>query len=147
VVASMPLSYKGELIEDFSVTFKDGRVSQVKAKRNQHLLEQMVNMDEGARMLGEVALVPFESPIRQSGVLFYNTLFDENAACHLALGRGFTNAIVDYEKYGKEDFARLGINESMIHVDFMIGSRELNIDGYTHDGRRVAIFKHGSWAF
>ncbi|MFA5235567.1 MAG: aminopeptidase [Bacilli bacterium] len=147
VFASMPLSYKGELIEDFSITFKDGRVSQVKAKRNQHLLEQMVNMDEGALMLGEVALVPFESPIRQSGVLFFNTLFDENAACHLALGRGFTNTIVNYEKYQKEDFARLGINDSMIHVDFMIGSRELNIDGYTRDGRRVPIFKHGSWAF
>jgi aminopeptidase len=147
VVASMPLSYKGELIEDFSVTFKDGRVSEVKAKRNQHLLEQMVNMDEGARMLGEVALVPFESPIRQSGVLFYNTLFDENAACHLALGRGFSNCIANYEKYKKEDFARLGINDSMIHVDFMIGSRDLSIVGYTRDGRRVQIFKHGSWAF
>ena len=147
VVASMPLSYKGELIEDFSVTFKDGKVSEVFAKRNQHLLEQMVNMDEGAKMLGEVALVPFESPIRQSGVLFYNTLFDENAACHLALGRGFTNAITNYEKYNKEDFAKLGVNESMIHVDFMIGTRELNITGFTRDGRAIPIFKQGSWAF
>ncbi len=147
VVASMPLSYKGELIEDFSVTFKDGRVSAVKAARNQHLLEQMITMDEGAKMLGEVALVPFESPIRQSGVLFYNTLFDENAACHLALGRGFTNAIRNYDKYKKDDFPRLGINDSMIHVDFMIGSRELDIVGFTKDGRKVSIFKHGSWAF
>jgi aminopeptidase len=121
----MPLSYKGELIEDFSVTFKDGKVSAVSAKRNQNLLEQMIAMDEGAKMLGEVALVPFESPIRQSGVLFYNTLFDENAACHLALGRGFSNAIKNYDKYTKEDFARLGVNESMIHVDFMIGTKNL----------------------
>lgn len=147
VVASMPLSYKGELIEDFSVTFKDGKVSEVSAKRNQHLLEQMVKMDEGASMLGEVALVPFESPIRQSGVLFYNTLFDENAACHLALGRGFSNAIKNYEKYGKDEFVKLGVNESMIHVDFMIGTRELNITGFTRDGRKIPIFKHGSWAF
>ncbi|HOJ45129.1 MAG TPA: aminopeptidase [Bacilli bacterium] len=147
VVASMPLSYKGELIEDFSVTFKDGKVSAVSAKRNQNLLEQMIAMDEGAKMLGEVALVPFESPIRQSGVLFYNTLFDENAACHLALGRGFSNAIKNYDKYTKEDFARLGVNESMIHVDFMIGTRELNITGFSRDGRQIPIFEHGSWAF
>jgi len=147
VVASMPLSYKGELIEDFSVTFKDGKVSAVSAKRNQNLLEQMIGMDEGAKMLGEVALVPFESPIRQSGVLFYNTLFDENAACHLALGRGFSNAIKNYDKYSKEDFAKLGVNESMIHVDFMIGTRELTITGFSRDGRQIPIFKHGSWAF
>jgi len=147
VVASMPLSYKGELIEDFSVTFKDGKVSAVSAKRNQNLLEQMISMDEGAKMLGEVALVPFESPIRQSGVLFYNTLFDENAACHLALGRGFSNAIKNYDKYSKEDFAKLGVNESMIHVDFMIGTRELTITGFSRDGRQIPIFKHGSWAF
>jgi aminopeptidase len=147
VVASMPLSYKGELIEDFSVTFKDGKVSAVSAKRNQNLLEQMIAMDEGAKMLGEVALVPFESPIRQSGVLFYNTLFDENAACHLALGRGFSNAIKNYDKYTKEDFARLGVNESMIHVDFMIGTRELTITGFGRDGRQIPIFEHGSWAF
>lgn len=147
VVASMPLSYKGELIEDFSVTFKDGKVSEVSAKRNQNLLEQMIGMDEGAKMLGEVALVPYESPIRQSGVLFYNTLFDENAACHLALGRGFSNAIKNYDKYSKEDFAKLGVNESMIHVDFMIGTRELTITGFSRDGRQIPIFKHGSWAF
>lgn len=147
VVASMPLSYKGELIEDFSVTFKDGKVSAVSAKRNQNLLEQMIAMDEGAKMLGEVALVPFESPIRQSGVLFYNTLFDENAACHLALGRGFSNAIKNYDKYNQEDFAKIGVNESMIHVDFMIGTRELAITGFSRDGRQIPIFEHGSWAF
>jgi aminopeptidase len=147
VVATMPLSYRGELIEDFSVTFKDGRVSEVHAKKNQALLEQMISMDEGAKMLGEVALVPFESPIRQSGVLFFNTLFDENAACHLALGRGFSNAVKGYDKMKKADFDRLGVNDSMIHVDFMIGSRTLNITGFTRDGRQIPIFKNGSWAF
>lgn len=147
IVASMPLSYRGELIEDFSVTFKSGKVSEVAAKRNQSLLEQMVKMDEGASMLGEVALVPYESPIRKSGVLFYNTLFDENAACHFALGRGFSNAVKGFEKMKQEDFKALGVNESMIHVDFMIGTRDLDIVGYTKDGQRIQIFKHGSWAF
>ena len=91
-------------------------------------------------------MVPFESPINQTGVLFYNTLYDENASCHLALGRGFTDSVKDFEKKTKEDFDRFGINDSMIHEDFMIGSRDLSVIGTTRDGRKVKIFENGTWA-
>ena len=104
-------------------------------------------MDEGAAYLGECALVPYDSPIRESGILFYNTLFDENAACHLALGMGFSNCIKDYEKYTLEECRQKGINESMEHEDFMIGSKDLSITAYTRDGKKVPIFKDGNWAF
>jgi len=148
VFAAMPLSFKGEVIENFGFEFKDGKVVDIygpdKAK---DLLKQLITMDEGSAMLGEVALVPFESPIRQSGVLFYNTLFDENAACHLALGRGFSNCVKGFEKMKQEDFRTLGVNESMMHVDFMFGTRHTNVVGYTKDGKAIPIFKEGSWAF
>ena len=107
----------------------------------------MVSMDEGAAYLGECALVPFESPVNQTGVLFLNTLFDENAVCHFALGRGFTDCIKDYEKYSQEDYVKMGLNQSMIHVDFMIGTKDLTINAYTKDGKKVEIFKNGTWAF
>lgn len=147
VVATKPLSYNGELIEDFSFVFKEGRVVECHAKKGEELLKQMISMDEGAAYLGECALVPFESPVNQTGVLFYNTLFDENAVCHLALGRGFSDCVKEYEKYLPKDFDDMGINNSMIHVDFMIGSRDLNIDAHTKDGKVVPIFKNGTWAF
>lgn len=146
VYSTKPLSYQGVLIEDFYLVFKDGKVTEVFAEKNQAQLEQMVNMDEGAKMLGECALVPQDSPISKSGILFYNTLFDENASCHLALGRGFTNCIQNYEKYSQEEFDKMGVNTSMIHVDFMIGSDDLDIDGITEDGREIAIFRKGNWA-
>lgn len=146
LVATKPLSYQGNLIEDFSIRFKDGRVSEVKAKKGQLVLEEMVNMDEGASMIGEVALVPYDSPISNSNILFYNTLFDENAACHVALGRGFGTSIKDSFKYTLEELKQKGVNDSMIHVDFMIGSKDLNIVGYTRDGKKVQIFKDGNWA-
>lgn len=146
VVATKPLSYQGKLIEDFSLEFKNGKVVKVQAKKNQDLLEKMVSMDEGAPYLGECALIAYDSPINNTGILFYNTLFDENASCHLALGRGFNNCIEGYEKYSVEDFEKLGVNNSMIHVDFMIGSKDMSITGITKDGKRVPIFENGNWA-
>ncbi|MDR0934756.1 MAG: aminopeptidase [Erysipelotrichaceae bacterium] len=146
LVATKPLSYNGNLIENFSITFKDGKVVSVKAEKGQNVLEEMVKMDEGASMLGEVALVPDDSPISNSGLLFYNTLFDENAACHVALGRGFGTSIIDSYKYSLKELQDKGINESMIHVDFMIGSKDLDIVGYTKNGGKVQIFKNGNWA-
>lgn len=147
VYSTKPLSFQGQLIENFSITFKDGKVVKVKAEKGQESLEEMVNLDEGAKRLGEVALVPFESPINETGLLFCNTLYDENAVCHLALGHGFTNLIKGYEKYTQEELFKMGVNDSNLHVDFMIGSRDLSITGYTKEGKKVQIFKNGTWAF
>ncbi len=147
VVASLPLSYRGELIENFSVRFAGGRVVEAHAERGEELLLEMISMDEGAAMLGECALVPYNSPIRESGITFYETLFDENAACHLALGRGFTGCIKDYDRYSLEELHAMGINESMIHVDFMIGTADLSVVAVTESGDRVQIFENGNWAF
>ena len=147
VYATKPLSYNGELIENFSVRFEGGKAVEVKAEKNEALLKQMISMDEGAAYLGECALVPVNSPISESGLLFYDTLFDENAACHLALGMGFSNTIRDYEHKTLEECRTMGINDSMIHVDFMIGYEGLNIDAKTRDGKTVPIFRKGKWAF
>lgn len=144
LVASKPLSYNGELIEDFSITFKNGKVSKVHARKNQKLLEHMVSMDEGAAQLGEVALVPYTSPINLSGLLFYNTLYDENAACHVALGIGFKE-LLDVNMTTEEAKAK-GINDSMIHVDFMVGTKDLDIVGVDAKGNKHQIFKDGEWA-
>lgn len=146
LVASLPLSYQGNLIDGFSLTFKDGKVVSCKAEQGQELLEKMVSMDEGASMLGELALVPDDSPISNSGILFYNTLFDENAACHVALGRGFNETIEGYENMTNEQLKEMGINDSIIHVDFMIGSKTLNITGYKKDGTAIPVFVNGNWA-
>ena len=145
LVATLPLSYQGNLIDKFSITFKDGKAVSVRAEQGQELLEHMIHMDEGACMLGELALVPDDSPISNSGILFYNTLFDENAACHVALGMGFNETLEGYENMTDEEIKEKGINDSLIHVDFMIGSKELNITGYTRDGKKVQIFKNGNW--
>ena len=147
VYSSMPLSWRGEIIDNFSLRFEDGRVVEVKAEKNEELLKTMVGMDEGASMLGECAFVPYNSPIRESGIMFYETLFDENAACHLALGRGFTNTIVDYDKYTNEEMNEMGINDSALHVDFMIGTDDLSIIGIKADGSEFVIFENGLWAF
>ena len=147
VVSTKPLSYNGELIEDFSITFKNGKVVEVHAKKGEELLKHMISQDEGATMLGEVALVPYDSPINNTGILFYNTLFDENAACHLALGHAFTHLLKDYEKKSHKELIDYGFNDSSIHVDFMIGSKDLNITGYTRKGEKVQIFRNGNWAF
>lgn len=146
VYATKPLSYQGQLIEDFSVRFKDGKVVEVKAKKNEELLRKMVSMDEGASRLGECALIPYDSPINNTGILFYNTLFDENASCHLALGQGFTNCLIGFETMSQEECKNKGINDSMIHVDFMIGAQDLSIVGITESGERVQLFKDGNWS-
>ncbi len=147
VYATRPLSYRGELIENFSIRFESGKAVEVHAEKNEDLLKQMISMDEGAAYLGEVALVPYDSPIRNSGLTFYNTLFDENACCHLALGMGFANCIKDYGNYSLEECREMGVNDSMIHVDFMIGSVDLSIFAICNDGKTVPIFKDGNWAF
>ena len=147
VYSSMPLSHDGQLIDNFWLRFEGGKVVDLGAEKGEEVLREMVNMDEGAAYLGEVALVPYSSPIRKSGILFYNTLFDENAACHLALGRGFTNVLKGFEKYTEQEAHELGVNDSIIHVDFMIGTADLNISALTRDGKTVEIFRDGEWAF
>lgn len=147
VYSTKPLSVQGQLVEDFSIRFEGGKAVEVHAQKNEELLKKLISMDEGAAYLGECALVPYDSPIQNSGMLFYETLFDENAACHLALGMGFADTIRDFENYTLEECRAFGINDSMIHEDFMIGSADLSIDAITRDGRTVAIFRDGNWAF
>ena len=146
VYSTKPLSLQGQLVENFKVTFKDGKCVEVSAEKGQDILENMLNMDENSRHLGEVALVPYDSPINQTGLLFSNTLFDENACCHLAFGEAFKNNIRGYENMSEEDFKKVGFNESINHVDFMVGSEDLDIVGVDHDGNRHQIFKNGVWA-
>ena len=147
VYSSKPLAYNGALIDNFSMRFEGGKVVEVKAEKNEDVLRELIGMDEGAPYLGECALVPYTSPIRESGILFYNTLFDENAACHLAIGRGFTNLYRGYENMTEEEIHAKGINDSIVHEDFMIGTKDLSITGITADGREVKIFENGEWAF
>lgn len=147
VYATKPLSYQGQLIENFSVRFEKGRAVEVKAEKGQDVLEQIISMDEGCHYLGECALVPKESPIHQSGQLFYNTLFDENAACHLALGFGFDECVKGFENMTKEELYEIGVNDAGNHTDFMIGSDDLSIDGVDEHGNVHPIFRNGTWAF
>ena len=147
VYSTKPLSYNGVLIKNFWVKFEGGKAVDVHAEEGEEALRSILSLDEGSAYLGECALVPFDSPINKTGLLFYNTLFDENAACHLALGRGFTNLYPEYEKYSEEEIHSFGINKSMSHVDFMIGSEDLDIVGTTEDGKEVQIFHNGNWAF
>ncbi len=147
VYATKPLSYQGQLIENFWMRFEGGKAVEVGAERGEELLKTMVTMDEGAAYLGECALVPQRSPICESGILFYETLFDENAACHLAVGAGFADTIRDHHTKTLRECQALGINDSMIHVDFMIGCDSMNITATCADGSQVAIFQNGNWAF
>ncbi len=147
VYSTKPLSYQGQLIDNFSLRFENGKAVEAKAEKGEELLKTMISMDEGAAYLGECALVPQHSPICESGILFYETLFDENAACHLAMGRGFPDTIRDHHSKTLEECRSLGINDSMIHVDFMIGCDTMNIDAICEDGSTVAIFRNGNWAF
>ena len=147
VYATKPLSYQGQLIENFSVRFEKGRAVEVKAEKGQDVLEQIISMDEGCHYLGECALVPKESPIHQSGLLFYNTLFDENAACHLALGFGFDECVKGFENMTKEELYEIGVNDAGNHTDYMIGSDDLSIDGVDEHGNVHPIFRNGTWAF
>ena len=147
VYSTKPLSYQGQLIDKFWIRFHEGKAVEWNAEVNNQLLTKLITMDEGSAYLGECALVPYDSPIRKSGILFYNTLFDENAACHLALGMGFADTIENFHERTLEECRALGVNDSMIHEDFMIGSEDMNIDAICADGKTVPIFRNGNWAF
>jgi aminopeptidase len=146
VVSSKPLSYQGSLIDNIAVRFEEGRIVDAKASRGEEVLNKVLDTDEGARRLGEVALVPHSSPISKSGLLFFNTLFDENAACHIALGQCYSKCFVGGDKLTQEQIAAQGGNKSLIHIDWMIGSDQIDIDGVHADGRRVPVFRKGEWA-
>ena len=146
VRSTKPLSYQGTLIDDISVRFEAGRIVEAKASRGEEVLNKVLDTDEGARRIGEVALVPHSSPISKSGILFYNTLFDENASCHIALGQCYSKCFVDGGKLTPEQVAAQGGNKSLIHIDWMIGSGEIDIDGIRPDGSRVPVFRKGEWA-
>ncbi len=145
VKATKPLSYGGTLIDNFSLTFQNGRIVDFTAETGYETLKHIIETDEGSHFLGEVALVPVNSPISNSGLLFYETLFDENASCHIAIGRAYP-CFKDADKMTEEDYTVRGANDSLIHVDFMIGSADLDIDGETQDGQMEPIFRNGNWA-
>jgi aminopeptidase len=147
VHATFPLSYGGSLIEDFVVTFENGKIVKVSAKKNESLLQKLVDTDEGSTHLGEVALVPASSPTATRGHLFYNTLFDENASCHIAIGRAYRFTLTGGEELTDEEFNAAGGNTSINHVDFMIGSPQMDIDGIREDGTREPVMRQGEWAF
>jgi aminopeptidase len=146
VTSTKPLSYQGTMIEGIQVRFEAGRVVEAKATKGQEVLNRMIDTDEGARRLGEVALVPHSSPIAHSGLLFNNTLFDENAACHIALGQAYSTCLKDGDKLSPEELAKLGANESLIHVDWMIGSGKIDVDGITASGSAEPLMRQGEWA-
>jgi aminopeptidase len=147
VTASLPLSYAGSLIEGFCLTFKEGRVVHIQAERGEDILRQMIAIDEGMSSLGEVALVAQGSPVAKTGVLFYNTLLDENASSHIALGDGLNFCLQGGNNVPEEEYTARGGNSSLSHVDFMIGSAEMDIDGVLEDGTRQPVMRSGEWAF
>ena len=148
VYSTKPLSVMGKVVKDFGFRFSNGKIVEVLAKESEHkaILEKLISLDEGARMLGEVALVPFNSPVNETGLLFFNTLYDENACCHLAIGRAFNECIRNYQNMTDEEIEAVDLNKSMIHVDFMIGTADLKITATTYSGKEVVIFKDGTWA-
>ena len=147
VYSSKPLSYGGNLIDNFSITFKDGKAIDFTAETGYDVLKQMLESDEGAKYLGEVAFVPYNSPISNSKLIFFNTLFDENAACHLAFGRAYESCVKDADKYSEEELEKIGVNNSIIHVDFMIGTSDLEVTGINENSETIQIFSNGNWAF
>ena len=147
VHSSKPLVYGGNVIDGFTLTFKEGKIVDCKAEKGEETLKNLIATDEGSHYLGEVALVPYSSPISDTNVVFYNTLYDENASCHLALGSAYATCIKGGIDLPKEEYDKYGINDSLTHVDFMIGTLDLNISGITHDGEEIQIFKNGNWAF
>jgi len=147
VVSSKPLNYNGNLIERFSLTFKQGKIIDYKAEVGYDILKSIIETDEGSYYLGEVALVPYNSPISNSNILFYNTLFDENASCHLAIGKAYPVCIKDGENLSDEELVKLGVNDSITHVDFMVGTKDLKITGITRDGKEISVFENGNFAF
>ncbi|XMB86488.1 aminopeptidase [Mycoplasmatota bacterium WC44] len=147
LASTMPLNLRGTLVEDFVLTFKDGKVVDFDAKVGKESLESLLDMDEGAKYLGEVALVPFNSPISNLNTIFYNTLYDENASCHFAFGRAYASCVEGGNDMSDDDLEKAGINNSLVHTDFMVGSNELDIDGYDADGNVTPLFRKGDWAF
>jgi aminopeptidase len=145
VTATKPLSYQGTMIDGIQVRFEKGRIVDARATRGQEVLQKLIDTDDGAGRLGEVALVPHSSPIASSGLLFFNTLFDENAASHIALGQAYTSCLRDGDKLNKEELAARGANDSLIHVDWMIGSEKLDIDGITASGAAEPLMRDGEW--
>lgn len=146
VSSTKPLNYGGSLIDNFTLTFKDGKVVDFKAEQGEDTLKHLLETDEGASRLGEIALVPHESPVSQSGLLFYNTLFDENASCHVALGKAYPTNVKGGSAMSDEELDKAGVNDSLTHVDFMFGSEQLDIDGVKADGTTEAVFRNGTWA-
>jgi aminopeptidase len=146
VASTKPLSYQGTLIDRIAVRFEAGRIVEAKAARGEEVLNKVLDTDDGARRLGEVALVPHSSPISRSGILFFNTLFDENASCHIALGQCYSKCFLDGEKLTPDQIAAQGGNKSLIHIDWMIGSNAIDIDGIRPDGSRLPVFRQGEWA-
>ncbi|SFE49498.1 aminopeptidase II. Metallo peptidase. MEROPS family M29 [Lentibacillus persicus] len=146
VTSTKPLNYSGSVIDNFSLTFKDGKVTDYQAEQGEDTLKHLLETDEGAQRLGEVALVPHESPVSQSGLIFYNTLFDENASCHIALGKAYPTNLEGGAQMDDETLDKHGVNDSLTHVDFMIGSEKLDIDGVLEDGTTEAVFRNGTWA-
>jgi aminopeptidase len=147
VMSSKPLNYNGNVIDEFSLTFKDGKIVDFTAKQGYEILKGLIETDEGSCYLGEVALVPFNSPISNSNILYFNTLFDENASCHLAIGKAYPVCIKDGENMDQEQLSALGVNDSLTHVDFMIGTNDLEIIGTTAAGKEIPVFKNGDFAF
>lgn len=145
VYATLPLALNGNLVKDFYMDFEDGKIVAVHAEEGEELLKNATTLDEGASYLGEVALVPYDSPIRARNILFYNTLFDENASCHLAFGDAYPNCVKGGEKLSEADRLKAGLNQSMTHVDFMVGSRDMSIVGKTHDGKEIPVFVDGNF--
>lgn len=145
VYSAKPLVYNGNIIENFHFVFKEGKVVEVHAEKGEEVLKSILSLDEGASYLGECALVPFDSPINNTGLLFFSTLYDENAACHLAIGRGFPELLPGFEKLSEEEIFKAGINRSQSHVDFMIGSKDLNIVGINDKGEEIHLFSNGNW--
>lgn len=147
VYSSMPLHYQGHIVDQFYMTFKDGRIIDYGAQQGADVLKSIIETDEGSHYLGEVAFVPYDSPIRRMNLVFYNTLFDENASCHLAIGKGFGECIKDGLQMSKEELYQQGINDSLTHVDFMIGTKDLSIEAILENGEKFVIFKDGNFAF
>ncbi|MGL6106341.1 aminopeptidase [Romboutsia sp.] len=147
VYSTKPLVYGGNIIDNFSLTFKDGKIVDYSAEKGYETLGKLIDTDEGSHYLGEVALVPFKSPISDTNIVFFNTLFDENASCHFALGSAYKTCIKDGDKIQDDEMDKYGVNDSLTHVDFMIGSNDMDIMGVTYDDTEVQIFKNGNWAF
>lgn len=147
VVSSKPLNYNGNLIENFSLTFKDGKIIKYTAEKGYNTLKNIIETDQGSHYIGEVALVPYDSPISNSGITFFNTLYDENASCHLAIGKAYSVCLKGSEHMNEKELEAAGVNESLLHVDFMLGTKDLNITGITENGEEISVFKNGNWPF